>query len=130
MHRLRFIIYGEETRKIYRNNGIWSLCFGVRTMGGQFCKQWRFKDDRGVFINKSLCLRRQVFAKFAKRSAVFIVAVETIHSIVDKLATLSHILENILARILGNIVQELFCQSDRKSIVNINRGATKVPRGF
>ena len=95
-----------------------------------FCKQWRFKDDRGVFINKSLCLRRQVFTKFVKRSAVFIVVVKTIHSIVDKLGTLSHILVNILARISGNIVQDLFCQSDRKSVVNINRGVTKAPRAF
>ena len=38
----------------------------------------------GVFINKSLCLRRQIFVKFAKRSTVFIIAVETKHSIVDK----------------------------------------------
>ena len=98
--------------------------------GGQFCKQWRLKDNRGVFINKSLCLRRKVFAKFAKRSAVFIIAVEMIHSIVNKLGTLSHTLNNILARILGNIIQELFCQSDRKFVMNINRSATKVPRGF
>ena len=98
--------------------------------GGRFCKQWRFKDDRGVFINKSLCLRRQVFTKFVKRSAVFIIAVEMIHGIVNKLGTLSHTLNNILARILGNIIQELFCQSDRKFVVNINRSAANVPRGL
>ena len=68
--------------------------------------------------------------KFAKRSAVFIITVETIHGIVDKLGTPSHTLKNILVRILGNIIQELFCQSDRKFVVNINRSATKVPRGF
>ena len=99
-------------------------------MGCWFCEQWRFKDDGGVFINKSLCLRRQVFAKFAKRSTVFIIVAETKHDIVDKFGTLSYILKNILARILGNIIQELFCQSNRKFIVNINRSATKVPRGF
>ena len=106
------------------------IVFWGKNDGSQFCEQWRFKDNRGVFMNKSLCLRRQVFAKFVKTSAVFIVTVEIIHSIVDKLGTLSHTLENILARILGNIVQELFCQSNRKFIVNINRSATKVPRGF
>ena len=98
--------------------------------GCRFHEQWRFKDDRGVFINKSLYLRRQVFTKFVKRSAVFIVTVKTIHSIVDKLRTPSHTLENILARILGDIVQELFCQNNRKFVMNINRGVTKVSRGF
>ena len=68
--------------------------------------------------------------KFAKRSAVFIVVVETIHSIVNKSGAPCHTLKNVLARILGNIVQNFFCQSDRELIMNINRGATKVPRGF
>ena len=72
------MIHREEKMKIYRNDSILSVCFGVRTAGCHFCKQWRFKDDRGVFINKSLCLKRQVFVKFAKRSAVFIVTVEMI----------------------------------------------------
>ena len=99
-------------------------------VGCQFCKQWRIKDGRGVFINKSLCLRRQIFTKFAKRSTVFIIMVETKHGIVDKFGTPSYTLKNILVRILGNIIQELFCQSDRKFIANINRSATKVPRGF
>ena len=96
----------------------------------QFCKQWRIKDGRGVFINKSLCLRRQIFVKFVKRSTIFIIVVETKHGIVDVFGTLSYTLKNVLARILGNIIQELFCQSHRKFIVNINRSATKVPRGF
>ena len=99
-------------------------------MGCQFCEQWRIKDGRGVFINKSLCLRRQIFVKFAKRSTVFIIVVETKHGIVNKFGTPSYTLKNILVRILGNIIQELFCQSDRKFVVNINRTVTKVPRGF
>ena len=82
------------------------------------------------FVTIGLCLRRQIFMKLAKRSAVFVVAVETIHSVVDKLGTSHHTLKNVLARVLGNIVQKFFCQSDRKLIMNINRGATKVPRGF
>ena len=98
--------------------------------GCRFCEQWRIKDGRGVFINKSLCLRRQIFMKFVKRSTVFIIAVETKHGIIDKFGTLSCTLKNILARILGNIIQELFCQSDRKFVMNINRSATKVSRGF
>ena len=114
--------------KDLQNNGIQSLCLEVRTVGCQFCKQWRIKDGRGVFINKSLRLRRQIFAEFAKRSTVFIIAFETKHGIVNKFGTLSYTLKNILARILGNIILELSCQSDRKFIVNINRSVTKVPR--
>ena len=75
---------------------------------------------QGVFINKSLCLRRQIFAKFAKRSTVFIIVVETKHSIIDKFGTPSYTLKNILARILGNIIQELFCQSNRRFVMDIN----------
>ena len=66
-----------------------------------------------------------------KCSAVFIFMVETIHSIVNKFGALwCHTLKNVLARILGNIVQNFLCQSDRELIMYINRGATKVPRGF
>ena len=61
---------------------------------------------------------------------LFIVMVAMIHSVVNKFGTPCHALKNILVRILGNIVQEFFCQSDRKLIMNINRGAAKVPRGF
>ena len=73
---------------------------------------------------------RPIFMKLAKRSAVFVVTVEMIHSIVDKFGTLHHTFKNVLVRILGNIVQKFFCQSDRELNVNINRGATKVPWGF